>query len=426
MLNSFYYSFLAFPLSLIVVSYYIYLPKWYADNFGATVGTLGLYILLVRLFDAFTDPLCGVLSDALVRRGFSRLVFLIPGTVLLSVSFFALLAPSYFAPVNINLYFLFVSLAFYLGSTLVSVPYEALGVSTSGVKTRPLLLGFRDLNVILGTLFASAVPVFIFEKIQYPTKAIEVIGLGYSSILVVSLFILFLYKSDIRFPASKSSTSVPKLKDLLIVPLKLPQFRKLALSYFISGLGMALPASLFLFFCEIVLKLDSSQANLSLLLYFGIGILFLPVWAVLSKRFSMLPLWFTAQVINAGFFLPVAFLDKGDFMPFLVLISLSALGFGGSFMLPSLIQARIVDLSNQNNIHDSTGIFMGFWAVIKKFSQAIGSGVGLYVVGVSGLDAGDFSSENLDFVLRGLYAVVPSVMCLGSIFFAWGIRLGRE
>lgn len=417
MRNSFYYSFLALPLSLIVFSYYVYVPKWYADFFGATVSTLGFYILLVRLFDALTDPLCGIVSDFLLRKGFSRFYLLVPGVFILVFAFYLLLNPNYFSPEDINLYFLWVSLLFYLGSTLVSVPYESIGVSSSGAETRARLLGFRDLNVILGTLIASVVPIFIFKYISLKSLAIESIGILYGSLIILSLFLLFLFKPDIKFP-SVNKEQKSSLRFLLKLPFSSSDFKILSLSYLVSGLGMALPASLFLFFCEIVLGLTNEEANFSLLLYFGIGILFLPVWILLSKRFSILRLWFVAQIINAGFFLPVAFLSKNNYPTFLILISLSALGFGGSFSLPSIIQARIVERVNQANHGDFSGVFMGIWSVVKKFSQAVGGGLGLYVIGVSGLDAGLVNSESLQIAIRVLYAVLPSVLCLLSIYIA--------
>jgi GPH family glycoside/pentoside/hexuronide:cation symporter len=425
MVNSFYYSFLALPLSLIVLSYYVYLPKWYADYFGATVSKLGLFILLVRLFDALTDPICGVLSDLLLKRGFSRFYLLIPGVLILVFAFYLLLSPDFYAPEDVNLYFLVVSLVFYLGSTLVAVPYESIGISSSSIKTRARLLGLRDLNVILGTLLASVIPIIVFQYILIKDQAIESIGIIYGTLLIFSLFLLFLFKPDIKFPTISIKTSTTSFKSLVKLPFSSSEFKTLSLSYLVSGLGMALPASLFLFFCEIVLGLSTEQANLSLLVYFGIGILFLPMWILLSNKFPIVKLWFIAQIINAGFFLPVAFLSKGDYSQFLFLISLSALGFGGAFSLPSIIQAQIVTEVNQANKGDFSGAFMGIWSVIKKFSQAIGSGLGLYIIGQSGLDSGQLDSETLQLTTRVLYAVVPSVLSLWSIYIARGINIDR-
>lgn len=418
MLNSFYYSFFALPLSLIVVSYYVYLPKWYADYFGATVSTLGFFILLVRLFDALTDPICGVLSDLLLKKGFSRFYLLVPGVLILVSAFYLLLSPDSYAPEDVNLYFLVISLAFYLGSTLVAVPYESIGVSSCGIKTRARLLGLRDLNVILGTIIASVVPIIIFKYILIKNQAIESIGIIYGSVLLFALFLLFLFKPDIKFPSISSETSGTSFKSMVKLPFSSSEFKTLSLSYLISGLGIALPASLFLFFCEIVLGLSTEQANLSLFVYFGIGIVFLPMWIFLSKKFPIVKLWFIAQIINAGFFLPVAFLTKGDYSHFLILISFSALGFGGSFSLPSIIQAQIVAEVNQAHKGDFSGAFMGIWSVIKKFSQAVGSGLGLYIIGQSGLDSGQLDSETLRITTRVLYAIVPSVLSLWSIYIA--------
>ena len=59
-------------------------------------------------------------------------------------------------------------------------------------------------------------------------------------------------------------------------------FMVLLIAYTVSAIGNNLPATLILFYVQYVLQ--SQLADLFLMLYFVTGILFLPLWIVLSRR----------------------------------------------------------------------------------------------------------------------------------------------
>lgn len=57
------YSIMAFPLAFLGIPLYIYIPKFYHDYYGVSLEFIGIILFLSRLFDAFIDPLLGVISD---------------------------------------------------------------------------------------------------------------------------------------------------------------------------------------------------------------------------------------------------------------------------------------------------------------------------------------------------------------------------
>lgn len=62
------YALPAFSLAVIGIPVYVYLPKFYTDTIGIDIATVGLLLLLVRMFDAVTDPVIGFLSDTADTR----------------------------------------------------------------------------------------------------------------------------------------------------------------------------------------------------------------------------------------------------------------------------------------------------------------------------------------------------------------------
>jgi len=83
----FQYSLLAFPLAFAGLPLYIHAPDFYNRHLGLGLGTIGIILLVVRLFDAVQDPVIGYLSD---RHASSRHIIMAVGVCALTVGLFAL------------------------------------------------------------------------------------------------------------------------------------------------------------------------------------------------------------------------------------------------------------------------------------------------------------------------------------------------
>ena len=56
------------PLAAISLPLYVYLPTFYAETLGLGLATVGLILLIARIWDLLTDPLVGVLSDRVGKK----------------------------------------------------------------------------------------------------------------------------------------------------------------------------------------------------------------------------------------------------------------------------------------------------------------------------------------------------------------------
>ena len=59
------YALFAGAMSSAGVPLYLYAPKFYFDNYGVGLATLGLALFCLRLLDVVQDPLLGEIFDAL-------------------------------------------------------------------------------------------------------------------------------------------------------------------------------------------------------------------------------------------------------------------------------------------------------------------------------------------------------------------------
>ena len=78
----------AFALALVGIPIYVYIPKFYTDVVGIQVGILGMLLLGVRVFDAVTDPVIGVVSDRTRTRYGRRRPYMALGSIVLAFAIF--------------------------------------------------------------------------------------------------------------------------------------------------------------------------------------------------------------------------------------------------------------------------------------------------------------------------------------------------
>jgi GPH family glycoside/pentoside/hexuronide:cation symporter len=190
----------------------------------------------------------------------------------------------------------------------------------------------------------------------------------------------------------------------------------LLIAYTISAIGNNLPATLILFYVEYVLQ--SGLADFFLVLYFVTGIVFLPGWIIISRRTGKKAAWLVSMAINTGAFIGVFFLGPGDALIYGILVFLSGIGFGATLAIPSAIQADVIDYDELLTGERREGQYIGLWSISKKFAAAIGVGAGLSILGMAGYTPNVEQTPQVQFTLRTLYALVPSICNLIAIGIA--------
>jgi len=414
------YSLPAAALAVIGIPIYVYIPKFYTDVVGVEVAVLGYLLFSVRIFDAVTDPLLGYLSDKTSSRFGRRRPYIALGAVAVALFMVLLFNPPAGTPGFETLWFGVCLYALFLSWTIVTVPYEALGPEiTFDYHERTALFGMRDGFLIGGTLIAASAPALV----QYAFGLAETgagerakffwISVLYTPLLIGSCW-WCVYR--LRESAFSSSTEAFKLFTGLRRILRNRPFMILLAAYTISAIGNNLPATLILYYVEYVLQSD--LADFFLLLYFVTGISFLPVWISLAARIGKKWAWIASMALNTGAFVGVFFLGAGDIMLYGILVFLSGIGFGATLALPSAIQADVIDYDELLTGRRREGNYIGLWSVAKKLAAAVGIGVGLTLLGQAGYAANTPQTEEVQLVLRSLYALVPSMCNLVALLIA--------
>ena len=400
------YGALGWPLAMLGIPLYLYLPAYYQQNYDLSLAIIGLALLAARLTDVLTDPLIGHLSDALAAK-VPRAWQVLSGFSLLLLGIYQLFFPQGFNAQLIEVVsgwqLVFWSFVTYLGWTWVQVPYLTLASERSDdAFTQSRLSASREGLAIVGVLSVLLLPLLLQQSF---TELAFFQNLFWVFVGLLGLAGLSLLLSTPRLTMSSDRPSQPNpIAILRTIVKQQPILLKLLPIYLLNNLANALPATLFVFFVADYLQLDADK-GLFLLVYFLSGVLALPVWLQISKRWGKAFSWQLSMGLAGFSFLGVFWLETGDFNGFMLICILTGLSLGVDLAMPASMQA---DLAQQQP--QWAGLLFGLWGMVTKFALALAAGLALPLY-----DWGKSLELSTDWVLLGLYAGLPIVLKLWAM-----------
>lgn len=416
----------ALALAVVGIPVYVYIPKFYTDVVGINITVLGYLLFSVRIFDAFTDPALGYLSDKTRTPFGRRRPYIAIGSVFIALALYLLFNPPVGSSAFETAWFGICIYSLFLFWTAVVVPFESLGPEiTFDYHERTSLFALRDGFLIAGTLIAASSPAIVQWLFDLTADAKgERLKFFWLAVIYAPLLIGSCWWCVMAVKEKSHTSSSANLWGGLRDTIQNRPFVILLISYTISAIGNNLPATLILYYVQYVLRSD--MADFFLLLYFVTGIVFLPGWIFISRRTGKKKAWLASMVINTGAFIGVFFLGPGDAAIYGVLVFLSGIGFGATLAIPSAIQADVIDYDELLTGERREGQYIGLWSISKKFAAALGVGAGLAALGMSGYTPNVEQTEQVQLMLRALYALVPSVCNLLAFLIALAYPISSQ
>ena len=217
------------------------------QDLGFAAIMWGILQFAPRLFDAITDPLMGFISDNTKSKWGRRRQYVLIGGLLMGISYIAMWQIYAENGLTYNfIYFLLWSLVFYLGLTIFSVPYVAMGYEMSDdFHERTQIMAIAQFIGQWAWVIAPWFWIILYDPEIYPDGADQ--GVRELSIWVAIACTLFAIAPAI-FIRSKStmdrSDFVPinaanignSIKDIFITAFgafKIKPFRRIAIATFL-------------------------------------------------------------------------------------------------------------------------------------------------------------------------------------------------
>ena len=414
----------ALAFSILLLPPYVFIPSFYTQDLGLPLDWVGYIIVLSRVFDAISDPLIGHFSDRTTSRFGRRKPWILCGTPIAMIAVVILFVPP---DTPTLLHFAFGIFALTFAWTIMTLPYNAWGAELSDdYHERTRIAATREGVGIFGTLIAASAPT-ILTSLGYADPRTHMLALA---VIVIVLIVPTVAWALIAVPDSVplSRQRVSWRKGIAALRANQP-FRRLIVAYLINAFANGLPATLFVLFVSHVIGAADAYGPL-LLAYFLSGLLAIPFWTWLARRIGKHRTWVIAMSVACAAFAFTPFVvSQGDIVPFLIISIVSGMGVGADLVLPSAIQADVVDADTQMSGEQRTGLFFALWAMATKLALAL-SAVALPILHFAGFDATAFdaagqstNSSSALFSLMLLYSALPIGVKLIAMALMWNFPI---
>ncbi len=407
------YALPALPLAVLTLPLYIVVPTYYATALGVPLAAVGQVLLAVRVLDALSDPVVGLLADRTRPRFGRRRTWFLAAAPATALAVWLVFVP----PAGAGAWWLFVfGTLLSLASTASLVPYWAWGAELStDYAGRNRVAAARETAVVIGTLVATAAPAAAEAAGGDAGTALVVLAILVAVALPATALVAVLALPE---PREHSRRRLDLRSGLVALGRNGPFLRLLA-AYVLNGFANGLPATLFLFFVGTVLEAPE-RAGLVLFAYFLAGVAAVPVALAAAARFGKHRTWCAAMLFNAAVFATVPLLGPGDVWIFLAISVATGLALGADLVLPASIQADVIDLDTAETGEQRTGTYVAAWGLGTKIALALGVGIAFPVLDLAGFrtDGGPQTDLGLT-TLALLYSTVPVLAKLGAVALMW-------
>lgn len=411
------YALPAVPLAALTLPLYVLVPTFYTETLGLSLASVGLTLLLVRVFDAVNDPLIGWAADRF-RPAFGRRRSLFAISLpLTAVAAFMLFWP----PTDVTTAWLVVwGLLLSLGYTCALIPFSAWGAElATDYHGRSRITGWREGLTLVGTLIAIALPFAIgFDR---PDGVHGLAALGFVVLIALPLFgaVAIFFTPE---PVEHSRRRVDLKTGLGHLARNRP-FVRLIAAFFLNGLANGIPATLFLYFVSARLGLPDARGPL-LFLYFLCAIAGVPLATWAARRFGKHRAWCYGMLVACAAFAPAPLLPEGSLMAFAAICCVTGLLLSFDLVLPPAIQADVIDVDTAASGEQRSGTYFAAWSLATKLSLAGGVGIVFPALAGFGFDPASSAASGEGLTALAIaYAWVPIAAKLVSIAIMWNFPL---
>ncbi len=394
----------------------------------------GILFFLPRIFDSITDPIMGFISDNTRSIWGRRRQYVFIGAIILGFSFCMMWQLYREDGINYNFtYFLLWSFVFYLGLTIFSVPYVAMGYEMSDdYNERTNIMAVAQWIGQWAWVIAPWFWVIMYDQEYFPNADTAVrtiaIWVGIACMILAMVPAIFIKSESTKNYTHLATLTLKTMGGSLTEIFKsfseafesIP-FRKLCISTFLIFNAFNTIAG-FSFFIIVwyLFNGNAEAANTGLwpTLFGSVGalvttFLVIPIVAALSKQVGKKKAFLISQGISIIGYIMLWFLFVPG-KPYLFLIALPffSFGIGSLFTLMMSMTADVIDLDELRSGLRREGIFGAIYWWMVKFGLAIAGLLSGLIMSLVGFDPN--AATQSEEAITGLRLFFSGLPILGT------------
>ncbi|WGH76050.1 MFS transporter [Tenacibaculum tangerinum] len=396
----------------------------------------GIVSLAPRVFDSITDPIMGFISDNTKSKWGRRRQYVFLGAILMGISFIIMWQLHRENSIDYNFaYFLFWSIIFYLGLTIFSVPYVAMGYEMSDdFHERTNIMAVAQWIGQWAWVIAPWFWVIMYDNNWFESADVAVrelaIWVGVICMLFAMVPAIFI-KGESTLDKNYSPLTFENIGGSLKEIIKgfkeaftSKPFRKLCIATFLIFNAFNTVAS-FTFFIIVyyLFSGDAGAAGIWPTLFGSIGalattFLVIPIVTKMSKIIGKKKAFLVSQGISiVGYILLWFLFIPGKPYMFLFALPFFSFGIGSLFTLMMSMTADVIDLDELEHGKRREGVFGAIYWWMVKFGFAIAGGLSGTIMSIVGFSSGaEIQPEGAVEGLRMFFSGLPILGTLVAMY----------
>ena len=406
----------------------------------------GVISLVPRLFDAITDPIMGYISDNTKSRWGRRRQYVFIGAILMGIAFIFMWQLFRENSLDYNFwYFLLWSFVFYLGLTIFSVPYVAMGYEMSDdFHERTSIMAVAQWIGQWAWVIAPWFWVIMYDPEWYATADVAVrelavwVGIIFAiCAMVPAIFINSSSTVNENYSALTIKNIGGSLKEIgnnFVEAFKSVPFKKLCFAtFFVFNAFNTVASFTFFIIVYYLFNGDAAAAGIWPTLFGSIGalvttFLVIPIVAKMSKVLGKKKAFMVSQGISVVGYIMLWFLFiPGKPYLFLFALPFFSFGIGGLFTLMMSMTADVIDLDELKTGKRREGVFGAIYWWMVKFGFGIAGGLSGAILSVIGFDSAlEIQTEGAITGLRLFFTGFPILGTLVAMYIMRNYDLSEE
>jgi GPH family glycoside/pentoside/hexuronide:cation symporter len=400
----------------------------------------GVIFAAPRIFDSITDPIMGFISDNTKSKWGRRKQYVFLGGLIMGIAFIFMWQLYKENSLEYNFWYFFIwSLIFYLGLTLFSVPYVAMGYEmTDDFHERTNIMAVAQWIGQWAWVIAPWFWIIMYDPNWFPSAEVATrqlaiwVGIPCAICAMVPAFFIksesTLDKDYAPLNFSNIGGSLKKILNGFVEAFKLKPFRKICIATFLIFNAFNTVAALTFF--VIVYKLFNGDAEASgvwVVLFGSLGaigttFLVIPIVTRMSKLWGKKKAFIVAQSISVIGYIMLYFLFiPGKPWMYIIALPFFSFGIGSLFTIMMSMTADILDIDELNTGLRREGIFGAIYWWMVKVGFAIAGGLSGAILALVGFNP-DLATVDQQEAVDGLHAFFCFFPMVGTLIAIYVMR----
>lgn len=391
---------------MLSASYVLY---YFQDLLGVNAIAMGVILMAARVFDAFNDPIMGVIVAKTKTRWGKFRPWLLIGTLTNAVVLYLMFAaPPALDGAGLVAYAAVTYILWGVTYTMMDIPYwSMIPAFTEGGKERENLTTLARTSAGVGSAIVTVftmmlVPMLgrLFAGADAGAKAVEVVGFKYFSLIVAALFILFTVLTCVNIKekstAEMKTVSVGQMFKALV---QNDQAMTVTIAIVLINTAIYITSNLVIYFFKYDFGGTGWNDAYVLFNMFGGAIQVLSMmvfYPLLRKKFTSLQIFYiclTMAIVGYAVLLALAFTNMSSvFLLFIPGFFIFAAN-GMLTVITTVFLANTVDYGQLKNGRRDESVIFSMQTFVVKLASGVAALVASICLSVNHLQAGTEVSE---------------------------------